>query len=137
KTQEFLRPPDFPNEWGAHEVFAEAVEQIAIPESYSPYVVDMAAQRAVASAEEGFRSGLTTAAEAASEMARRINAEIERTLREIPSLQPGYIDRLQRQAEIDALRLQNKPVPLEWIENPFYRRYYVARGWATVTAPRL
>jgi len=75
-----------------------------------------------------------TAREAADETARRAHLEIERTLEQRPTLRPQYEADLKLQEKIDAYRQQGRPIPLEWIKNPFYRRYYLERGWAVESA---
>jgi multiple sugar transport system substrate-binding protein len=131
QTEAFLRPPEHPNEWGCHEAFTKAAMQIAIPPSASPFVLPSVVDRLDDDAFQAFiTSGRLTAAAAARQAATQINNEIDRTLRENPALHLRYQELLRRQSRIDADRAQGKKVPLEWIENPFHRRYYQAKGWA-------
>ena len=130
QIEEFRRPPTYPNEWGCHEVFAETAETIAIGGSYSPFVVPSVMQRIEQEAEQGFMSGIYSAEEAAQLAADRINDEIQRTLKENPKLKPLYDRLVERQNRIDQRRDEGRKVPLAWIENPFYRRYYAFKGWA-------
>lgn len=43
-TEEYLRPADFPGEWGVHEEMTDLME-IAIPPSVSPFVLPSSANR--------------------------------------------------------------------------------------------
>ncbi len=62
--------------------------------------------------------------------ANAINEEIKQTLAEQPGLRARYDKRVERQKEIDARRQRGEQVPLDWFENPFYRRYYQFMKWA-------
>ena len=129
KTEAFRRPPEHPNEWGCHEVFAEAATTIAIGGAYSPFVVPSVVQRAERESMEGFMSRLYTAEKAARMATDKINEEIRRTLKDNPKLKPRYDQLADRQKQIDEYRANGQKVPLAWIENPFYRRYYRSMGW--------
>ena len=130
RTEAFLRPPKYPNEWGRHEAFSDALKDIAVPYPSSPFVLDAVASRLARAAEERFMSDEATAAEAAAEMESRINEEIDRSLEEDPRLRPHYGEMTKLQEKIDRCRSEGRKVPLEWIRNPFRRKYYVFKGWA-------
>lgn len=117
-------------EWGCHEAFAQAVEEIAIPVSSSPFVLESVAFRMISWSEQAFMADRETAEETARQMAERVNQEIERTLAENPKLRPRFEELSDLQEKIDQRRGADQRVPLDWITNPFYSRYYVARGWA-------
>lgn len=122
--------PTYRNEWGCHEVFSKAAKSIAIPSSSSPFVLESVAWRHISQVEEAFMADRCSAEEAAKLMAERVNAEVERTLVENPKLRARHDELTRRQAEIDAYRRDGRPVPLEWVLNPFYRRYYKDMGWS-------
>lgn len=124
KTREYTHPPDWPNEWGTHEVWAKAMDEIAVGPEYSPYVVPDAVGRLDGQATEAYMSGVVTAEAAAKQAADRINAEIARTLEETPSLQAGYDKLLARQKQIDELKARGEKIPLAWVDNHYLRRYY-------------
>ena len=124
KTEEYLRPKDYPNEWGCHEVFEDAMWQIAIGPEYSPFIVPDVVNRSDGEAVEAYMSGVTSAEEAARQAADRINAEIDRSLEEDPSLQPKYDELLAKQKRIDDLKARGEKIPLKWVDNHFLRRYY-------------
>jgi len=151
KSKAFTRPAKYPNEWGCHEAFADAVEKISIGTVYSPFISPNTANREVGNFGDKFMSGVTSAEEAAADTARKINDEIRRTLEEKPGLAGRHEKLLQRQRQIDrrveawrevealeaagepvpeALRRRARKIPLDWIDNVFYRRYYTHKGWA-------
>ena len=150
QTEAFNRPARYPNEWDCHEPIADMARTIAISASFSPFVSPEKAQRIVLKAEQKFINDVFSAKAAAEEAQRRVNAEIDLTLSENPALRPRYEELLERQKRIDArvgalweverLKSTGKPVPadlaarakkipLHWIENVFYRRYYSHKGW--------
>ena len=130
QTEGFLRPPDYPNEWGCHEAFSKAAKEIAIGGSYSPFVVPNTASRVIWETEDGFMSDRYPAEEAARMAAAKIDREIQLTLKENPKLRDEYDRLAKRQSQIEEHRKNNRPVPLDWIENPFHRRYYQWKGWS-------
>jgi ABC-type glycerol-3-phosphate transport system substrate-binding protein len=126
----FLRPRKFPNEWGLHEFFIRSAETVGIGISRSPFVLPHVARRIERGNYEAFLAGRLSAEETAAETARSINLEIGRFLERYPEHRPAYEALVTRQAEIDDLRAAGTSVPLEWIINPFHRKYYPYRGWA-------
>lgn len=134
RHEEYLRPPDYPHEWGLNEVFVETIETIAIPYTNSPFVLDALVSPHVVQARESFMNDRLTAREAGVQAAERINAEIARAVDPAqhadPELVALYAERVEQQKQIDALRAAGKKVPLDLISNPFHRKYYQAMGWA-------
>ncbi len=130
KTAAYLRPPLYPNEWGIHEKFASAINDIGIGDEVSPYVLTLSGYIAEEDAREAYMAGLCSAQEAGEKAAQHVNAEIERNLEDNPDLRDQYAKDVALQGQIDQLRAAGKRVPLSWISNPFYRKYYQAKGWA-------
>jgi multiple sugar transport system substrate-binding protein len=130
RTEEFFRPPKHPNEWGCHEVFLNAAENIGIVQSFSPFVLPVVAARHDGNAYSKVMSDRATPEEAAREAAERINVEIQRTLLEFPDLRKLHRERCELQRKIDSLRKRGEKVPLEYIKNPFHRAWYLHKGWA-------
>ena len=130
QLEEFRYPPDHPNEWACHQAYSDALRDIAISLAYSPYVLPGVEARIRRQMHEEFMANLVSAEVAAQRMADRINEKMQQTLKEKPALRQRYDQLCARQLQIDQIRAQNKKVPLDWIENPFYRRYYQAQGWA-------
>ena len=129
-TDLFLRPPDYPNEWGCHEAYANAARTIAIVQSFSPFVLPVTVERYDQIAQDEVMNDRATAAQAAQRAAERVNDEIQMTLRESAKMRRKYEEYNSLQARIERSRADGEPVPLEWLKNPFYRRYYVLQGWA-------
>ena len=130
RSEEYLRPAAFPNEWGCHEVPVEAAASIAIGRSHSPFVPINTVGRYQRLALEKVMADQMTAEAAAAEAARRINEEIDRTVAESAELAALYARLSETQRRIVAHRAVGRPVPLTWLRNPFHRRYYVAKGWS-------
>ena len=130
RTEDYLRPAGLHNEWGAHEVPADASGTIAIATSVSPFVPASTVDRYKLRALDEVMADLVTPEAAALDAARRVDAEIQLTLKDSPSLSSKYEELVAVQAKIDQYRAEEKPVPLDWIKNPFHRRYYLAMGWA-------
>ncbi|HOF18603.1 MAG TPA: ABC transporter substrate-binding protein [Phycisphaerae bacterium] len=129
-TEAFLHPPEHPNEWGTHEAAARSAQTIAIVESRSPFIEPTSVGRIVNVRIQEVMTGRATPAQAAKDIAERVNEEIQRPLAESPSLRARYEELTALQEKIDQYRREGKRVPLDWIKNPFYRRYYVHKGWA-------
>ncbi|MCB2156565.1 ABC transporter substrate-binding protein [bacterium] len=128
ETERFLHPADYPNEWGTHEQFARAAKELSVAAVYSPYVSASFVNRMEREYYEGYMAGLYDASEACRRAAERVNREIERNLEESPELQARYDQAMRRQDNIDARLAEGKPVPAEWIDNHFSRRYLAAKG---------
>ena len=129
ETELFLRPPDHPNEWGCHEAYRNAARDIAIVQSFSPFVLPVVASRYDGEAISEVMNDRMTAQEAAEMAAQRINDDIERNLAEDADLRTRYDEWTTLQQKIDRHRAEGKRVPVDWIKNPFHRTYYRHRGW--------
>lgn len=130
KVPEFLRPADYPEEWGCHEVLAEAMDTLAIPHEFSAYVLDAVVDRIQTEVTDLYMNRIVAVDVALDRMERQINDEIARTLEEEPSKKPRFEADCARQREIEALRARGERVPLSWIANPYLRRWYLHQGWA-------
>ncbi len=129
-TAAYLRPPDYPNEWGLHEKFVQAINDNGIGVEMSPYVLSLDAYVEEENARQAYMAGLCSAEEAGRKAADFINAEIARNLAQDPVLRERYAKDVAVQGRIDQLRAQGKKVPIGWVSNPFYRTYYQKMGWA-------
>lgn len=130
RTAAYRQPVDYPNEWGAHEVPSTGAETIAIATSTSPFLPSATVERYKKMAIDKVMAKLMSPQEAGREAAQRINAEIDLTLKDSSRLRRKYEELVKVQDKIDQYRKAGKKVPLQWIKNPFYRRYYVDKGWA-------
>jgi multiple sugar transport system substrate-binding protein len=135
-SEEYLHPAEDPvrgiykeTEWNFHGPFAQAAMEIAVGSSYSPFVIDVVAQREDGGAQDAFLEGnQLTAEQAVHRAAERIDEEIQRTLLENPALVPEYDALCEQQKKIDALKAAGKKVPLNLIIDPFRRAYMTAQG---------
>jgi ABC-type glycerol-3-phosphate transport system substrate-binding protein len=130
RIPEFLRPADYPEEWGCHEAFAESMGTIAVPAEFSPFVLDVVVETIQKEESDKYMNDKLTLDETLAQMQARINDEIARSLVEDAAKRPLHAQGVARQKEIDALRAANQPVPLSWITNPYLRRWYQFKGWA-------
>lgn len=129
ETEAFLHPVGYPQEEGVHGAIAELMP-IAIPPSVSPFILPSRFNRIEQEVRLAALAGIYSPAEGMALGEEQVNREIDLNVSSNPKLQEKY-DRLCRQQEvIDRLRAAGEPVPLHLITNPFYRRYYLAQGWA-------
>ncbi|MEM6553510.1 MAG: ABC transporter substrate-binding protein [Planctomycetota bacterium] len=128
KSEAFLRPPKYPNEWGTHGQFVKMAEEIAIPLVHSPFVLTNVANNRSDDYSELFMAFRISAEEAALKSAQAIDEAIRDEVERKPELQPLYEERLVLQEKIDAALAAGQKVPAEWIKNPFHLRYYAAQG---------
>lgn len=139
QTEAYLRPPEYPNEWGLHEIFSESMETIAIPTVNSPFVLDALVTRHLNQAGEAYLNDRLTVREAARQAADRIQAEIDRSVDPDefvnPELTALYAQRLKDQDRIDRLRTAGEKVPAALIQNPYYLKYYRDMGWLEEESP--
>lgn len=129
RTTEYLRPPEYPNEWGVHGVMAEMMST-AITPCASPFILPSSATRIENEFRLGVLADVYSPEEGVALTEKFINREIDLNVSKNPILRAQYTRLLANQAEIERRRAAGEPVPLALITNPFYRRYYVAQGWA-------
>lgn len=131
RSQEFSQPKNFPNEYQFHEPFARYAESLAIPKSSSPFILPQTSERIQQESYDAFMAKLMDAQDAAEKATRRINDEIERNIEERPELRSEYERRLELQEKIEVRKISGQPIPIEWIYNPFFKRYYEEKGMLT------
>ncbi len=124
----YLRPPDYPNEWGVHEKFLDAANNIAIGNAYSPYILATVVAKEMRWYLDQFDEDMIDAEYAARETARSINERIGDELKRNPKLQVKYDKAMALQKQIDAKLEAGEKIPASWVSNPFYRRYYEEQG---------
>ncbi|NJL30824.1 MAG: hypothetical protein HC898_03870 [Phycisphaerales bacterium] len=130
--REFTHPADYPEEWGVHEPFAKTMLEIAIPSDHGPFIVPATVESDRNQLLSVHLEQRATPEVATADAVKEIRDEIARTLREDPKLVPLYEEAKATQKKIEEYRAQGKLVPLSWIKNPFYRKYYQFKGWAAV-----
>ncbi len=128
-TEAFLDPPGHENEGTVHRRSARAAAEDGIAAISSPFVSGAVVAREKGAAFDRVMSGIATPEEAVRDAAARINARIDLNLTDDPQLKQRYDEAIERQQRIDAARQEGRPVPAEWIDNAFLRRYYEWQGW--------
>jgi multiple sugar transport system substrate-binding protein len=126
----YLRPKGLENEWALHRKLAVDAVDISIVQSKSPYLSNKLAYNFL---EDGFASvmsGILSPEAAAKDIQARIDREIDRTVRENPRLAASYEKDREMQRRIDAIKASGGKIPLEWIKNPFHRKYCKEKGLA-------
>ena len=131
QIEAYRKPAAYPNESGTHEVFSEAVEKFGVANDESPFVPVVTVTRLISDARDKVMTNpqMAPSNQAAREAAEAINREIELSLTESESRRALYEKLIKTQQEIDQRRAAGQKVPLEWITNPFHRKYYVQMGW--------
>ncbi|MBE36125.1 MAG: hypothetical protein CMI16_11335 [Opitutaceae bacterium] len=131
QTEEFLRPPDHPEEWQAGEVFSRAAAELGIPVCRPPFVLANVYTRIETNVQQSLLAGRLSPEAAAKTLEERINREIQISIKEDAQKRKLYDELKVVQGEIDQLKAMNRPIPREWITNPFYLHYYEAKGLLT------
>lgn len=130
KLEEFSHPKEYPSEWGLHDQIRDMATAIGIPFSSSPFALTQVFIRHDKNAFDKFMAGRVTLNEALKEASDAIDVHIQYNVSQSKELKEKY-DRLSRdQEEIERLYARGELVPLHLITNPFYRRYYVEKGWS-------
>lgn len=128
-SEAYKRPPDYPGEWGLHEVFSESARTIGHASVHSPYVLYSVAEREQRTAQDYYMNQADFSAEDAGRRAsERINAAIARNVADRPELQAMYEEAVERQARIDELKARGEPIPADLIDNHFLKSYYADQG---------
>ncbi len=130
ETEEFLRPAKFPNEWGLHGQIRDMGMEIAIAYSNSPFILRATVLRIEKNGFDKLIAGRLSPEDALKSVADEIRQTIVRNANGSAEKLKRYQDGLRDQKEIERLRSEDKLVPLELIQNPFYRKYYVLKGWS-------
>lgn len=128
ETESFNRPKKYPNEWGAHERAYRSAYEISIPEAKSPYVSQSILLREMMDAFEKVQSRMASSTEASSQSTDTVNKEIERNLKNSVLLSEKFTKAQDLQNKIDELKKQGKPIPEDWVINPFWKKYYREKG---------
>jgi len=129
ELEEFKNPPDYPNEWGCHEVYAKSARTIGIMRSLSPFVLQETVRRYEERARDEVMNDRATPEEAVARAEQQINDEIDRTVAESSGLEDLYNEYVAIQKKIEQYRADDRPVPRDWIKNPFHLRWYEVNGW--------
>lgn len=129
QSRQFTHPADWPNEWGCHQPFAQAMGTTAIGGSYSPFILSSDAERIRDRFMEEYNAGvINDASLAAQRTAELIDLRIHRNLEVFPEAREEFNRRVELQKKIDEHKLAGRPIPAKWIDNAFYLKYYESKG---------
>lgn len=131
-TEAFLRPPDRPDEWHLQEFFARAAPTLGIGLSRSPFILSERIYQPVTGHEaaviDSVLAGQISPEDAGRIEQQRINAEIASNVAKDPKLRALYERLTAVQRRIDQRKAEGRPIPADWITNPFHLTYYKAQG---------
>ncbi len=130
KLNEFSHPVEYPNEWGLHDQIRDMTTSLGIPFPSSPFALTQVFMRHDKNAFDKFMAGRLSLSEALKEASEAIDAHMQYNVNQSMELKEKYDRLIQNQKEIERLRSRGELVPLHLITNPFYRRYYVEKGWS-------
>jgi multiple sugar transport system substrate-binding protein len=130
ETEEYLHPAKYPNEWDLHDRIRRIEVESGIAYSFSPFVLRAEDTRLEKNAFDKFIVNRSSAEEALAMASKLVNESMLRRAYQSEKSQLHYEKLLKDQETIERLRNEGKLVPLELITNPFYRRYYVEKGWS-------
>jgi multiple sugar transport system substrate-binding protein len=130
KMDEFSHPKEYPNEWGLHDEIRDMTTFLGIPFPSSPFALTQVFMRYDKNAFDKFMAGRVSLSGTLKEASDAIDAHIQYNVSQSRELKEKYDRLIINQEEIERLRAQGELVPLHLITNPFYRRYYVEKGWS-------
>ncbi len=116
-----------PNEHDSSELEFIWARTIGLPSYYSPYVKTGSTNWLQNGINRYFndRSSLD---ETLEYIETRYNSEIEISKQANPAMMKAWEEDWALQQKIDAFKKEGKKIPVEWIKNPFYVKYYRDRG---------
>ena len=132
EREAYLHPVDYPNEWNLHDRIRRIEVESGIAYSFSPFVLRAEDTRLEKNAFDKFIVNRASAEEALAMASKMVNESMVRRADQSEKSQMHYEQLLKDQEKIEDLRKAGELVPLELITNPFYRRYYVEKGWSLV-----
>ena len=128
ELEEFKRPPAHPNEWGTHEVQAEATLRYSIPRPQNPFVPVEPNFWTKRDAWEKVISGMVSGRQAAREVGAKLNEYISQNVGQSTRLKRWYGKNLALQNKIDERKAMGEKIPVDWIKNAFFIYYYRFTG---------
>ncbi|MBS1372193.1 MAG: carbohydrate ABC transporter substrate-binding protein [Lentisphaeria bacterium] len=116
-----------PNERDSSELEFTWARTIGLPGSYSPYV-KTGSTNWLQNGINRFFNDRSTLDETLKYIETRYNNEIEISKQANPAMMERWKEDWALQQKIDAYKKEGKKIPVEWIKNPFYVKYYRDRG---------
>lgn len=128
ESEDYLNPPDYPNEWGIHAVFKDSSYK-GIPESLSPYHRPSDKGRIWYDTFDRWQAGLIDTPEFQVEVKDSFDFYKEQYLKNADSeLKKDYKYWSEVQLKVDQALSRGDRLKKEWIRNPFYLAYYQHLG---------
>ncbi len=128
RTEAYLRPPAYPDEWDFHGPIAQAALDIGVGGSYSPFLQPTELARERDHFQALYELGRITLDEAVARTHAAVNRGVQATLDRKPQLLPEYDRRLAIQAAVDTRREAGATIPENWIFNAYFRAFYGRTG---------
>lgn len=116
-----------PNERDCSELESSWARTIALPSFYSPYV-KAGSTNWLQNGINRFFNNRSSLDDALKYIQDRYNQEIEISKNANPAMMEAWKKDWALQEKIDACKKEGKKIPVEWIKNPFYVKYYRDRG---------
>ena len=116
-----------PNERDCSELESSWARTIALPSFYSPYV-KAGSTNWLQNGINRFFNNRSSLDDALKYIQDRYNQEIEISKNANPVMLEAWKKDWALQEKIDACKKEGKKIPVEWIKNPFYVKYYRDRG---------
>ena len=116
-----------PNERDCSELESSWARTIALPSFYSPYV-KAGSTNWLQNGINRFFNNRSSLDDALKYIQDRYNQEIEISKNANPVMMEAWKKDWALQEKIDACKKEGKKIPVEWIKNPFYVKYYRDRG---------
>jgi len=117
-------------EWQINPVFVHAVWEWAVGTNYSDFVLPDVVSRIETLAIKDMIANRRTPEQTATLIHEGLQAEIAKTINADPRARAKYDELRALQQKIDERRAAGQKVPVAWLQDPFYQRYYLHRGWA-------
>jgi len=124
---EYIKPPQYPTEGNVHINELKWAMELALPLPQTPYY-SSTGRDWYGYALDKFMNDRATAEEAVKEAEDRINMSIRQTVEENPKLAKGYAEDIALQKKIDEYKAAGKKIPVNWIKNPYYLKYYKSKN---------
>lgn len=124
---QLLRPAQHTNEWAFHEPFTNIFHNHTAAPEESPFLPQTELGR-VRNPFALWEARHVSAGEAWRLFSEGFHTELVRALKHKPAERPRYEAALKRQEAIEGLKQAGGKIPLEWIANPFLRKYYKDQG---------
>ncbi|MFA6929295.1 MAG: ABC transporter substrate-binding protein [Lentisphaeria bacterium] len=124
---DYLQPQGYENEGQAHANELKWAMNIALPAPASPYC-KATDNNWLEYALNKYFNNLASAEQVLIEAEKRFNQAIRDSLEANPELQKNWQKQRQIQQKINDRKKTGQLIPVQWISNPFYLKYYQETG---------